>query len=83
MMSDQDDGGTARILRKNFEDTTTRNVHSILEHSNETRKSVRLLEPKVQKLEAIIANMETELKKLRQDVVVLKFKEGQRNANNS
>ena len=41
-------------LRKVFEETTTRNVTSILNHVNETRKQMRELTKKVEKQDATI-----------------------------
>ena len=53
-------------VRKVFEETTTRNVTAILDHSNKTRAIVKELEEKIKKMEETIRvfnNMIDEMRK--------------------
>jgi len=53
-----------RELRKAFEDVSNRNIKAILEHGNKTRKIVREVEAKVDKLEDTIRNFDDKIKVL-------------------
>ena len=61
-------------LKKAFEETSTRNIKAILEHSNETRKLTRNLEEKVTKLEEIIIIQNNTIEELRKLLVNVQVK---------
>jgi 6-phosphogluconate dehydrogenase (decarboxylating) len=65
-------------LRKVFEETTTRNVNTMLDHGNETRKIVRELQEKVNQQDATIReqNKTIEALKLQLSNVQIKLYSG-------
>jgi len=65
-------------LRKVFEETTTRNVNTMLDHGNETRKIVRELQEKVNQQDATIReqNKTIEALKLQLSNVQMKLYSG-------
>ncbi len=52
-------------LRKVFEETTTRNVNTMLDHGNETRKIVRELQEKVNQQDATIREQNKSIESLK------------------
>jgi len=52
-------------LRKVFEETTTKNVRSMLDHGNETRKIVRELQEKVNQQDATIREQNKNIEALK------------------
>jgi len=66
-------------LKKAFEETTTRNVKMILDHSNETRRLVLILEQKILTIEQSIQIQNEKLefiKKLLADLQGIIYKGG-------
>ena len=52
-------------LRRNFEQTSTRNIMAGISHGNETRKIVKALDEKVMRLENIIIQQQELLEQFR------------------
>lgn len=52
-------------LRKTFEETSTRNITSMLEHGNETRRLLRELEAKVERLEGDLRSANEDRKNIK------------------
>lgn len=61
-------------IRQAFEETTTRNVNTILEHSNETRKISRETAEKVINLENTIRSQNEVIKELRMQLAAIQAK---------
>lgn len=61
-------------LWKIFEDTTTKNIKSILQHGNETRKQTKELEEKLLKMEKQIRLQNETIEGLRNQLVVVQSK---------
>lgn len=54
-----------REIAQAFEETTRRNIETVIAFSNETREIVRNLEGKIQRIEGMIQNNLIELQQLR------------------
>jgi len=66
-------------IRQAFEETSTRNIKAMLEHGNETRRSLRVAEDKLIRLESTIRNQNeiiAELKKALTDFQILLYQKG-------
>jgi len=61
-------------LRKAFEETSTRNIQTILEYSKETRKLVRELNEKVDHLENTIRTYDNRISTLQSQISFLQTK---------
>ena len=59
---------------KNHEEITTKNLLTIQDHTNETRRIVREIESKVQHLEAIISQKDQEIAQIRAQLVAIQQK---------
>ena len=65
--------------RKAFEETTVRNMHTVVEFSQDTRKIVRELEEKILRLQNVILSKETQIQAMQQQIATLlqnKYNEG-------
>lgn len=65
---------TEKILRKNFEDVTTRNVTTAVDFSQETRRIVRKLEKKIELLEGIIRQQDKQNELIRLQLSKIQMK---------
>lgn len=61
-------------LAKAFEETTTRNVKAILDHSNESRRLVREMQEKHALLERILAEQDKTLEMFKKQLANLQAK---------
>ena len=71
-------------LREAFEQTTTRNVKAVVDHSNETRRLIRQLEENIKRFQNIVLNRERDielLKKQLANVQTIVFSKGTVNGN--
>jgi len=61
-------------IYKAFEETTKRNIDSVIQHGNQTRIIVRDLESKVQFLQNALASREEDIKQLRVQLASIQMK---------